>query len=464
MSKADRKGAGNRPNVVIKKEEVVEGEGHGGAWKVAYADFVTAMMAFFLLMWLLNATTEDQRKGLADYFSPNNLLSHASSGTGDPFGGHTAFDQGALSSDRGAVQVIAGTRPTSIDISDGDAQPDAPVRSGSDEDREQGANQQTTPPAAGMGPAPAAVSAAPAIAAGSPASVAVSAATGVQGAAELPAGMAVSRQASPAVAAVIQSRVPTEAELRAAQERQEKAAFDQAAQQIRDAVRGDPALADLARQLVIDITPQGLRIQILDEERRPMFPLGSAVPNERALQLLQKVTPVLGRLPQDISIAGHTDSTPFPGPGRTNWELSTERANATRRFLVEGGLPDSRIRSVTGNADRDPLVPADPLAAANRRIAIVVLRAARPGETAPGDGSATGNPAGRAGGNAAADAPGSAAGNAQPANGIRNAAVNAAGNMVVNATRSVSGPAAGTAAPTPGTAAAPPGTPVAPVR
>ena len=164
----------------------------------------------------------------------------------------------------------------------------------------------------------------------------------------------------------------------------EKAEFAQAAQQIRDAVRGDPALADLARQLAIDITPQGLRIQILDEEHRPMFALGSAAPNERAMLLLQKVTPVLARLSQDISIAGHTDAAPFPGPDRTNWELSTERANATRRLLVEGGLPDSRIRSVTGNADRDPLLPADPLAAANRRIAIVVLRAARPAETAPG--------------------------------------------------------------------------------
>jgi chemotaxis protein MotB len=80
--KADRRAKGG---ILIRKEEVVEGEGHGGAWKVAYADFVTAMMAFFLLMWLLNATTEDQRKGLADYFSPNSVLSHNASGTGQPF-------------------------------------------------------------------------------------------------------------------------------------------------------------------------------------------------------------------------------------------------------------------------------------------------------------------------------------------------------------------------------------------
>src|SRR5580658_7782000 len=121
MRKAARKGPGKHKNIIIKKEEVVEGESHGGAWKVAYADFVTAMMAFFLLMWLLNATTEDQRKGLADYFSPNNLMSHASSGVGQPFGGHTVFDHGAMVSDRGAQQVIVGPHPpVDPDEQDGD--------------------------------------------------------------------------------------------------------------------------------------------------------------------------------------------------------------------------------------------------------------------------------------------------------------------------------------------------------
>ena len=106
--KTDRKGKGN---ILICKEEVVEGEGHGGAWKVAYADFVTAMMAFFLLMWLLNATTEEQRKGLADYFSPNSVLSHNSSGTGQPFGGRTAFSDGAMLSDLGSPEVTVGKQP-----------------------------------------------------------------------------------------------------------------------------------------------------------------------------------------------------------------------------------------------------------------------------------------------------------------------------------------------------------------
>src|SRR3984885_15419600 len=116
--KRDNKGSG-RPIIIIRNE-IVEGGHHGGAWKVAYADFVTAMMAFFLLMWLLNATTEDQRKGLADYFRPNSQLSHGSSGTGQPFGGHTAFDQGALVSDRGAVQITTGKLPAVERTEDGD--------------------------------------------------------------------------------------------------------------------------------------------------------------------------------------------------------------------------------------------------------------------------------------------------------------------------------------------------------
>jgi chemotaxis protein MotB len=332
-------GKGNtKVEIHVHKEEVVEEEGHGGSWKVAYADFVTAMMAFFLLMWLINATTDAQRKGLADYFSPNSLLSHASSGTGQPFGGSTPFVEGAMVSDRGAEQVTKGDRPAVDRVADEDdseliAQP-RPYRA-------------DTPSKAAD-----------------------------QGGRGAPAAKPVARpgaQTEPQGA-----RAPTEAELRAEQERREKQAFDRAAQQIRDAVRNDPTLAQLANQLAIDLTPEGLRIQLLDEADQPMFAFGSAVPNERVRLLLQKVAPVLSRLSQDISIAGHTDAAQFSGTDRTNWELSADRANATRRLLVDNGLQLQRVRSVTGNADRDLLVPSDPLAAANRRIAIVVLRSTPP--------------------------------------------------------------------------------------
>jgi chemotaxis protein MotB len=159
------------------------------------------------------------------------------------------------------------------------------------------------------------------------------------------------------------------AELQAALARKERASFEKAAQQIRDQVAGDPALADLGRQLAVDITPEGLRIQILDEDKQAMFPSGSAVLSDRARTLLMK-------LPERLSITGHTDASPYRGGDRSNWELSAERANATRRLLAEAGLPESRVQTVSGQADRDPLLPAEPLAAANRRIAIVVLRAA----------------------------------------------------------------------------------------
>ena len=170
------------------------------------------------------------------------------------------------------------------------------------------------------------------------------------------------------------NRRPNQAEIKAEKEREEKAAFAKAADEIRSAVANDPSLADLTKQLAIDMTPEGMRIQIMDQDKLPMFTTGSATPNDRARALIQKVAAVLQKLPEAISIAGYTDATQYAGPGKSNWELSSDRANATRRLLTDSGLDDDRIRTVTGHADRDPLVPGDPLAAANRRIAIVVLR------------------------------------------------------------------------------------------
>ncbi len=323
--------------VIVKKYEIVEGGHHGGAWKVAYADFVTAMMAFFLLMWLLNATTEDQRKGLADYFSPNSQLSHGSSGTGQPFGGHTAFDQGALVSDRGAEQITAGKLPVVERTEDGDDPvfteahraisgegvgkgPAADDQDVDDTDQKP-LGQKETRPAPGPG------------------------GTSV-----------VERQGQPA-----DPRAVTPAEIAAEKDRQEKAAFEHAADEIKQAVHADPQLAELSKQLAIDMTPDGLRIQIVDEVKLPMFPTGSSVPNERARLLIQKIVPILMKLHEPLSIAGHTDAAPFPGPDRTNWELSAERANATRRLLTDGGtsrdadqIGDRRRRPGSAVAGRSP--------------------------------------------------------------------------------------------------------------
>jgi len=358
-------GKDNGKTIVIRREEAVDDGRHGGAWKVAYADFVTAMMAFFLLMWLLSTTSEDQRKGLADYFSPTSLLSRAASGTGKPFSGSTPLVDGSLLSDRGALQVITGEQPV-VDLPDEDSDTRAeprPYRDDITPTQEQPQDQQTATAVAARtadtGPTP-----------GQPVS------SSHPSTFPPDAHVATATRPQP-------PRPPTAEEIRAERERQERQAFEQAAEQIRDAVRADPTFADIASQLAIDMTPEGLRIQIMDEDRRPMFATGSALPNEWARLLLQKVAPVLQHLPQPISIAGHTDAAPYRGTDRSNWELSTERANATRRALLEAGMPEARVRTVTGHADRDPLLPADPLAAANRRIAIVVLRTVHAGPAGP---------------------------------------------------------------------------------
>ena len=174
-----------------------------------------------------------------------------------------------------------------------------------------------------------------------------------------------------------------ETELRQELAKREREAFEAAAEQIREAVRSDPALADLGRQLLIEHTPEGMRIQLVDAERQPMFTLGGAAPNDRARALLQRVAQVIQRLPNAISIAGHTDSTPFRGGAdRSNWDLSTERANVTRRLLVDAGVADNRIRNLAGHAERDPLIPEEPTAAANRRVSITLIRQA-PGTPRP---------------------------------------------------------------------------------
>ncbi len=335
---------GGKATIVIRREEGGEHGHHGGAWKVAYADFVTAMMAFFLLMWLLNATTEEQRRGLADYFAPTNLLARSVSGSGQPFGGQTPNDQGNQTSTSGAITLQPGRMPVVMDIEEDDSDTPArpvPRRDGPEgsEDAEQARMVAASPPGAAAGPEPPR-----------------------GGPAEMPAP-----EPSPETLG--------EASLRRELARRERESFDQAAAQIREAVAADPALADLARQLRVEQTPEGLRIQLLDAERQPMFALGGAAPNERAQALLARVAQAAARLPNQVDIAGHTDATPFRGGGdRSNWDLSAERANATRRLLTEAGLPEMRIRSVSGRADREPLLPDDPTAAANRRVSITLLR------------------------------------------------------------------------------------------
>lgn len=297
MAKDDEK----RPIIIIKKIKKVEGGHHGGAWKVAYADFVTAMMAFFLLLWLLNVTTDEQKAMISSYFAPADpRVAMSQSGSGGVMGGLTMSPDGAMTSDLEPVT----------------AQQDDPAEGVGREDGEEGEQKHQI----------------------------------------------------------------SEQQLAEEMERLDKKAFEDTREKIQQAVESVPELKDLAQNLLIDMTPEGLRIQIVDQEGKPMFELGSAKPLPQAVRLLQLIGNVVKELPNKISIRGHTDSKPFGNKDAaySNWELSADRANASRRVMLQGDiagrLSPERIENVQGKADREHLVQNDPESARNRRISIILLK------------------------------------------------------------------------------------------
>jgi chemotaxis protein MotB len=336
---AKRKGEGG--TIVLKRIEEGGHGHHGGAWKVAYADFVTAMMAFFLLMWLLNATTEEQRRGIADYFNPTNVLASGQSGSGQPFGGATPHSPSPMASDGGQKRVERGPRPVTMDIEEEEETTEPPER----------VARRDGPPGPEDTPQP-------------------RTAEGREG---TPGEHAPEEPGTGPNDPNHLARLTDEA-LQAELARREQVALEQAAEALREALRQDPNLGELGRQLRVEVVPEGLRIQLLEADGVPMFATGGAAPTDRARQLIRRVAEAAARLPNPITITGHTDSTPFRQPGRTNWDLSAERANATRRLLQEAGVGDARLRGVTGMADREPLLPDQPAAAGNRRVAITLLR------------------------------------------------------------------------------------------
>jgi chemotaxis protein MotB len=338
---------GNQSVIIIKKRKKGGHDGHhGGAWKVAYADFVTAMMAFFLLLWLLNVTTSEQRKGIADYFSPASVA-RSTSGSGGVLGGLTITVPGAMVSAGSpmAVETPVQSRPGE--------QATRPNPSDDEDDYDQ-------------------------------------------------AGKSKER--------------PTEKELEDALAQREAQKFAEAERMLFETIGGIPELAHLAKNLVIDQTPEGLRIQIVDEANHTMFPLGSAQMFQQTRLLLEQVAKVVGQLPNRLSISGHTDATPFANGGTAygNWELSSDRANASRRALVQAGIPEGRISTVVGRADRDHLVPDQPNSPRNRRIGIVLLRERSPSPVAAEAGRPPAPAAGPVAGTPATGGP--ATGNAPAAN------------------------------------------------
>ena len=268
--------------IIIKRVKKGGHAAHGGAWKIAYADFVTAMMAFFLLMWLLGSTTEGDKKGIADYFgSPLKVSMAGGSGSGDS---SSVVKGGGTDLTRTSGQVKAG------DV-------EAQRRS-------------------------------------------------------------------------LQLKA-----LKADQRRAEKARLEALKKKVEDVLAANPKLAALESQIRLEMTRDGLRIQIVDEQNRPMFDSGSAIVKPYMRELLREIGGVLTEVPNRLTLEGHTDAQPFGGGerGYSNWELSSDRANASRRELGTGGLPDERVLLVQGLASSVPFDPSDPRSPANRRISIIVM-------------------------------------------------------------------------------------------
>ena len=285
--------AAPRP-IYVKRKKVVAGGHHGGAWKVAYADFVTAMMAFFLVMWLVASVSKEQRAAIFDYFK------------------NPSMEQGSAPKPAPGMNGPGGASTAAVNLRGG---MDAP-----------------------------------------------------KSAQQLP-GVGSALMAQPQ-AAVDASPSPEQV----AAEEAERRNLEALQQQLREAIAKSQALEPFKDQLLIDITPEGLRIQIVDAQNRPMFDLGSSQLKDYTADILHELATYLNDVPNNISLSGHTDTTPYAGSnGFSNWELSADRANAARRALLEGGLADEKISRVVGLASAvlfDKKQPTNPI---NRRISIIVL-------------------------------------------------------------------------------------------
>jgi chemotaxis protein MotB len=299
---------GDRPIIILRPIRRVAAGHHGGAWKVAYADFVTAMMAFFLVMWLVGITDKQQRAAISEYFK----------------------------------------NPSAV------------------------VGQSLKPAPGANGPGGAADRLIPTTSA-----VAVAGGHGAEFGAREP--MRISKEAA-----------------KAAAQAEEKRRLDALKQALEEAMERSQALAPFKDQLLIDLTREGLRIQIVDRQNRPMFDSASARLKDYAHAILGELGSLLNDGHHRVALSGHTDEIPYHSAGGYgNWELSAERANAARRALVEGGLAEEQISRVVGLAASVPFDRQDPRAAINRRISIVVLNAegedtpveAIPGPRAPAPGS-----------------------------------------------------------------------------
>lgn len=272
-----------RPIIVKRIKKGGHGH-HGGAWKIAYADLVTAMMAFFLLMWLLGSTAKGDLQGIASYFkTPLKVALQGGSGSGDS---SSVVRGGGTDLTRANGQVKRGDMPSKKAIN-----------------------------------------------------------------------------------------------LRAAKSNKQMAEqqmLNTLEKKLVEAIQSRPALAQFKNQVLVDMTAEGLRIQIVDEQNRPMFNTGSAILQSYSKDILHEIGALLNEVPNRISVSGHTDSLQYAGGagGYSNWELSADRANTSRRELIAGGMDAGKILRVLGQAEAIPLNKDDPANPINRRISITVLNEA----------------------------------------------------------------------------------------
>jgi len=269
-----------KSTIVIKRIKKAGHAAHGAAWKIAYADFVTAMMAFFLLMWLLGSTTKGDLKGISEYFqSPMQVAMSGGTGSGD-----------ASSIINGGGEDLTRTV--------------GQRKRGEQENRRKGAERQQQ-----------------------------------------------------------QRRV------------EQLARMQELKTRIDQAILGSSTLTEFRNQIRVEITPDGLRIQIVDDFNRPMFDLGGATVKSYMRDILREIGKVLNDVDAKLALTGHTDSTPYAGGQRlySNWELSADRANASRRELIAGSMDPRKIVRVVGLADSSLLDKEDPRNPLNRRISIIVL-------------------------------------------------------------------------------------------
>lgn len=284
---------------IIKKIIKVEGGGHhGGAWKVAYADFVTAMMAFFMLLWLLNVAPPETLNGLADYFSPTTAATVGKSGSK------------SVNPPRSDAK---GDNPNPAQI----IRVDGPPPSGPDAGKKEGANQTSE-----LAPEPFDI---------------------------------------------------TEDVIDAEPNTQLERLRDELQVQLQES----EDLVDSQDQIHFEITEDGLKIHLLDKDRRAMFRSGSAELFGYAEEFIRNVAVTLSDTNNRIAILGHTDGGTYAlANGYTKWDLSADRANAARRVLQAAGITEDRIAEVIGKSSTDPLYPDEPNRTENRRITLLLLREA----------------------------------------------------------------------------------------